>query len=86
LLACRAPPVQAADEGRRILFTFLGVGMTGSQPNIVPFFWEDPGWVGVVGLLRRCRKALAGLIAVYATSMADQIAASANARDKYVSK
>ncbi len=41
--------------------------------------------VGEVGLLR-LRKGRAGLIAVYATCMADPIAASANARDEYVSQ
>lgn len=38
-----APRLQSADEGRRILFAFPDVVMTGRQPNIVLFFWEDPG-------------------------------------------
>ena len=48
------------------------------------FFWEDPEWArrGCYGAEERPGRP----DRVYATSMADQIAAFANARDEYVSR
>ena len=44
--------------------------MTSKQPDIVFFFWDNLGWGEAAATA--LKKGQAGLIAIYATNMADQ--------------